>query len=157
MLVTWVSPQICHGYLHLQAFCKFSLMPGLSPLEHIPCSHFRMQGSTRPSPQLTDAFSLFHLSLSFHLSQSCLLCCFKGSVKFCNKKYSCRIYSVIKFSLPLLGRGRSFLVYIKWVRCTRDYTLIPQQGKEIAEHYSFPTGSINALPGIGVGDPWETQ
>ena len=149
-------PQICHEYPYLQTFCKFSPMPGLSPLEHIPCSHFRTQGSTGPSPQLTDAFSLFHLRLSFHLSQTCLLCCFKGSVKFCNKKYSCRIYSVLKFSQPLLGRG-IISWYIKWVRCTRDYTLIPQLGKETAEHYSFPTSEINGLPGVGAGEPWETQ
>ena len=60
-------PQICHEYPYLQTFCKFSPMPGLSPLEHIPCSHFRTQGSTGPSPQLTDAFSLFH----FHLKNAC--------------------------------------------------------------------------------------
>ena len=74
-------------------------------------------------------------------------------MKFCSKKYSCRIYSVLKFSQPLLGRGGSFLVYIKWVRCTRDHTLIPQLGKEIAEHYSFPTSKINGLPGVGVEEP----
>lgn len=150
-----MSPKYAMNTLTCSLFSNSCLcLACLSLLEQSPGSHFRTQSSARPSPQLTDAFSLFYLGLSFHLNQSYLLCCFRGSVKFCSRKYSCRIYIVLKLSQPL---GGSLPVHIKWAGFTRDYTLISQLGKEIAEPHSFPTNKINGLPGVGMGEPWETQ